>query len=75
MHEQRYLSPKEVQARMYERGVRYSVPYWRAALRECPGAIKRGRLVLWSTIWEWWLLHPDWAPFGRPGTRQKSLLS
>jgi hypothetical protein len=68
-----YLTPKEVQARMEEQGVRYSVPYWRAVLRQCPASIRRGRFARWSDVWAWWLLNPDWSPYARNQPPQAGL--
>jgi hypothetical protein len=44
-------------------GIGISYRYARAIIQQCPQSI-RGRYILPSNAWTWWVLHPGFQPFG-----------
>ncbi len=44
-------------------GVSFSYRYARALMDVCPLTV-RGRYILFSDAWDWWVLNPGFHPFG-----------
>lgn len=63
---------KELVDYFEQQGVRIHYAYARALIRECPATV-RERYIHAQDAWSWWVLHPDFKPFGEkppshPGT-------
>lgn len=46
-----------------QQGIDIHYAYARALIVACPKSI-RGRYILASDAWTWWVLHPEFKPFG-----------
>lgn len=57
------IMAKELVDYFAEQGIEIHYAYARAIIRECPQAI-RGRYVRAAEAWSWWVLHPEFKPFG-----------
>lgn len=49
----------------HEQGVDIHYAYARAIIRACPQSV-RGRYVKPIDAWTFWVLHPEFQPFGQP---------
>ena len=48
------------------------IKYARALIRDCPHSLRR-REVDPELAWEWWCANPDWKPFARRSSGQRTL--
>lgn len=59
---ERLLMAKELVDHFEAQGVTIHYRYARAIIAACPAAV-RGRYILFSDAWNWWLLNPGFRPF------------
>lgn len=55
---------KELVDYFHEQGIEIHYAYARALIRACPASI-RNRYVKPKDAWTFWVLHPEFQPFGR----------
>jgi hypothetical protein len=57
---------KELVDYFQSQGIEIHYAYARAVIKDCPHSI-RGRYVRATEAWSWWVLHPEFKPFGVKG--------
>lgn len=66
--EEKLVMAKELVDLFAAQGVEISYRYARAIIAACPQAV-RGRYVLFTDAWTWWVLNPGFRPFSEKGEK------
>jgi hypothetical protein len=65
---EKLLMAKELVDHFQAQGVGISYRYARAIIAACPQTV-RGRYILGSDAWTWWVLNPGFRPFSEKGDK------
>lgn len=65
---EKLLMAKELVDYFGVQGVEISYRYARAVIAACPRTV-RGRYILGSDAWTWWVLNPGFRPFSEKGEK------